>query len=470
VRLASIVNALRLLLLAFTTLAVCSCVGGSEGSVTALVQANPTFREAGPSLGRRQSERPWWETFGDRTLTKLVRQALGNNLEMHAIAARISQADAALRQAGGRLFPQLEGDGSYAVRWTDEDDTTQSRRTTSTNLGALLDWEIDLWGRLRSAREARRLEREATYSEWLGARLLLSASVAETYFEILEQKRQLLLLEDQIENNQTLLDLTELRFGQAQSSVVDVLQQREQLAATKTRVPTIEGRLQQLIYALEVLLGIPPGNGPSISGKVLGLPPSSLRTVGGPSDLLQNRPDLVSSAQRVAAIDQEIAEAIANRLPRLNLGGSLSGSGSPGINTVITNAVASAAASVFDAGIRKAEVARRQAALKEALADYSHDYLGAVRDVEIALLLERKQAERLNLLTRQLDTAKKLLRESHHRWGQGLTDYLPVLNAVVTVQSLEREIITSHRELLSSRVALHRAIGGPMDMETEHKR
>ena len=465
--LANVVNAFRFVLLATATLAVCSCVGGSRGTVTALVEANPSFREVATALGGQQLGRPWWESFSDRALTKLVRQALGNNLELQAVAARISQADAMLRQAGGRLFPQVDGSGSYAVRWTDGD-SSQDKRATSTNLGALLDWEMDLWGRLRSAREADRLERDASISDWLGARLLLSASVAETYFEILEQSRQLLLLEKQIENNQTLLDLTELRFGQAQSSIVDVLQQREQLAATKTRVPTIEGRLQQLTYALDVLLGLPPGNGPTLSGKELELPPASLRTVGVPANLLQKRPDLVASAQRVAAIDHEVAEAIADRLPRLTLGGSVSGTGGPGLDTIITNAVASVAAPIFDAGIRKAEVRRRQAALKEALSSYSNNYLSAVRDVETALVLERKQAERIDLLNQQLDTAKKLLRETRHRWGQGLTDYLPVLNAVVTVQGLEREVITSHRELLSSRVALHRAIGGPIDSEHQH--
>ena len=455
----------RLVLLAIATLAVPSCVGGSRGVVTALVEANPSYREAGASLRLQKTGRRWWETFGDRALTKLIRQALGNNLEIKAVAARISQADATLRQAAGRLLPQVDGEGSYGVRWTDDD--SQDQRETSSNLGALLDWEIDLWGRLRSAREARRLERDATTSDWLGARLLLSVAVAETYFEILEQKRQLLLLEDQIENSQTLLELTELRFGQAQSSVVDVLQQREQLAAIRTRVPTVEGRLEQLTYALDVLLGLPPGNGPAIAGREIGLPSSLLRAVGIPADLLQNRPDLVGSAQRVAAIDQEVAEAIADRLPRLTLGGSVSGTGGPGIDSVITNAIASATVPVFDAGVRKAEVARRQEALKEALASYSHDYLAAVRDVETALVLERKQVERMNLLNQELDIAQKLLRESHHRWGQGLTDYLPVLTAVITVQRLEREVITSHREILSARVALHRAIGGPMETKFE---
>ena len=462
---ADVANTFRLALLAIASVAIASCVGGSRGVVTALVEANPSYREAGSSLRLKQSGRPWWETFEDRALTRLIRQALGNNLELQAVAARISQANATLRQAGGRLFPQIDGEGSYGVRWTDDD--SQDQRETSSNLGALVDWEVDLWGRLRSSREARRLERDATISDWLGARLLLSVAVAETYFEILEQKRQLLLLDDQIKNSQTLLELTELRFGQAQSSVVDVLQQREQLAAIRTRVPTVEGRLQQLSYALDVLLGRAPGNGPAIAGKEIDLPSSSLRTVGVPSDLLQNRPDLVASAQRVAAIDQEVAETIADRLPRLTLGGFVSGTGGPGIESVITNAVSSLAAPIFDAGIRKAEVARRQEALREALASYSHDYLTAVRDVETALVLERKQVERMTLLNQELDIAQKLLRESHHRWGQGLTDYLPVLTAVITVQRLERELITSHREILSARVALHRAIGGPMETELE---
>lgn len=450
-------------------LAGSSCFEGTRRTTTALVEANPTYREAGALSGRKKSGQPWWETFDDRTLTSLVRNALRDNLEIRAVAARIAQADATLRQAGGRLFPQIDGDGSYSARWTERDDRSENPRVTEKNLGAMLDWEIDLWGRLRSSREARRLERDAAVSDWSGARLLLSVSVAETYFDILEQKQQLLLIEDQIENSQTLLDLIELRFGQAQSSVVDVLQQREQLAATKTRVPTIEGRLQQLVYALEVLLGVPPGSGPAIKVKGLHVPPSSFLKVGVPSDLLRNRPDLVAAAYRLEAIDQEVAEAIADRLPRLNLGGSVSMVGASSLDTVITNAVASAAAPIFDAGIRKAEVERRQAALKEAVAAYSNEYLTAVRDVETALVLERKQAERVKLLDQQLVTAKKLLKESRHQFSQGLTDYLPVLTAVVTVQGLEREVITSQRELISSRIALHRAIGGPMGTEKNSK-
>jgi outer membrane protein TolC len=75
---------------------------------------------------------------------------------------------------------------------------------------------------------------------------------------------------------------------------------------------------------------------------------------------------------------------------------------------------------------------------------------------------ERKQAERVDRLQNQLEIAQRLLVETRNRYAQGLTDYLPVLNAVVTQQNLQREVLTSRREWLSFRVALHRALGGPM--------
>ena len=447
--------------LVVTAAILSSCaVSGPHGAVTTVVEAGAEFQELSGIGGRSRAARkaePWWKSFNDRVLDKLIREALGKNFSLEAAGARIAQADAALRQAGGRLFPMVDAGGSYIAQWTDDGSPTDE----STRLGALLDWELDVWGRLRSARKARELERDASVADFFGARVLLSASVAETYFEILEQESQLRLLEEQIETGQTLLDLTELRFGQAQSSVVDVLQQRVQLAATETLKPGVEARLRQLEYALDVLLGRTPGSGAQVRYREL-QPPPALPSAGVPSELLKNRPDLIATGQRVAAIDYEVAEAIADRLPRFNLGASTAATGAPTIDTVVAGAVGSIAGPVFDAGIRKAEVARRRAELKEAIAAYSQGYLAAIRDVETALVLERKQAERVSLLANQLDIAQRLLRESRNRYSQGLTDYLPVLTAVVTEQNLQRELVTSRRELLSFRVALHRALGGPM--------
>ncbi|MEM7383810.1 MAG: TolC family protein, partial [Verrucomicrobiota bacterium] len=92
------------------------CTNGSRRNVTPLTEAGPDYFGSRSMSVREKTDRPWWETFQDRTLNQLVREALANNLELQSIGARIARADATLRQAGGRLFPQIDGTGSYGVR------------------------------------------------------------------------------------------------------------------------------------------------------------------------------------------------------------------------------------------------------------------------------------------------------------------------------------------------------------------
>ena len=114
------------------------------------------------------------------------------------------------------------------------------------------------------------------------------------------------------------------------------------------------------------------------------------------------------------------------------------------------------------AAARRAEITRTRAALEDALLGYSNTYLEAIRDVETALVRERKQAERIRLTERQLATARETLDETRIRYSQGLTDYLPVIDALTAVQTLELSTLALRREALTLRVGLHRALGGPM--------
>ncbi len=448
-----------------TAIAFCGCATHTvdEESAVPRVEIPPGFVQSSTGLDVAQDwDYSWWESFGDATLSHLIEEGLAANFNLQQFTARIEQASALARQAGSQLWPHLDLAASYDLEWDGGAIApTAEDRAETAGLGLLLRWEADLWGRLSSARKAREFEAEATVQDWLDARLLLSSAIAENYFEIKEQRRRLEVIQEQIEINESLLKLTTLRFGQGQSSIVAVLQQREQLDATKARVPDAEARIGQLEYTLDVLLGKPPGTGNfSLSSDLAAIPP--LPEVGFPATLLHRRPDLRAARQRVVALDFRVGEAVADQFPTLTLGGRLDWRGDPDFGDAISSVFAGLSAPLFDAGQRSSEVDFRRSDLDEALAGYSHSFLSALLEVESAILVERKLQERLALVEKQLSTARRLLTETRNRFSQGLTDYLPVFTSLEIVQNLEREVVNNRRSVLSSRIALHRALGGPM--------
>jgi outer membrane protein TolC len=154
---------------------------------------------------------------------------------------------------------------------------------------------------------------------------------------------------------------------------------------------------------------------------------------------------------------------MADRYPRLNLTGSTSGSGkSPSalFSDWISQVGVDLVAPLFDAGERKAEVARNQAVLKEAIADYRQAVIQAIAEVEIALARERKQIERIKSLRSQVAMVETSSRQLQREFLNGRRSYLEVLTALDDEQSLRRRLLSARRQLLEYRVALYRALAG----------
>lgn len=412
------------------------------------------------STGAREA---WWLSFQDPELDLLVSASLARNPEIWASVRRIDQAHHRLAQSGSALFPQLTGSGDFQRSWE-----LDGERQHTGELGLNLRWELDVWGRLRSARAARFFEARGIAEDNRAIRLSLTAAVAEAWFGVLEQKGQLELAREQISVNRTLLDLAKVRYGQGQGSVVDVLQQEQQLQGIEALVPDLESRLTEFSLILDELVALPPGTpwtAADLAQRRLGYQPNlpARPPSGYPSDLLRERPDLRAQRARLVALDHEVGEAIADRMPRFAIGGSLAVAGLPTPDTLVGDTVANALAPLFTAGERKAEVRFRRARLAEETDRYSSAFLAAVREVETALVLEDKIGERIARQEAQLRTLRRLLTESRHRYTDGASDYLPVLDALSRVQDLERALLSSRRDRLSARVLLHRALGGPLD-------
>ena len=407
---------------------------------------------------------PWWRSFRDPILDLLVEETLYKNFSLKQAMARIKQARAVRRLSGAQLGPELLGFSSASGGWQEE-----SQRSRNIELGFDLSWEMDVWGRLAAIENSDRLEAVATEYDLAALRLLLSGEVAETYFRLLEQALTIELLDRQIEASESNLDFIQYSFGYGQSPSVDVLQQREQLASVRAQKPRPESDLRVFQHRLAVLVGSFPTGG-TMEG-VFDYPEvDSDLAVGVPSEVLMERPDLRSEAARLASVDRRIAAAIADCYPRVRIGGDAGRRSTVNPSTLFANALMDAAGPIFDSGRRQSVVDLRRAEFEERLARFDQVFLQAVEEVENALWREHHQRELIEALEEQLRTGENLLTESRAQYAQGASssrgassDYLSVLGALQSVQRIEREVLSRRRELLSVRVQLHLAIGGPME-------
>lgn len=406
----------------------------------------------------RPPDRVWWTAFADPKLDALIREALENNLTVLQALARLDQATALTRQAKAAQLPFLDLEANSQKEWIDGDG-----EEGFTQVGGALAWEIDVFNRLGSAAVARKSEQTARLEDVEAVRLSLSAEVAGAYFDAVEQRRQLDLLQQQIDIDKDLLELTELRFNGGLTASVDVLQQSSQLAETESLVPPTEAALRVSENRLDVLIGQSPDAVDRVDDKDDFVDIGDLPFLGVPSDLLLNRPDLRAIRSELVAADAEIGQAIAERLPRVTLEGSYLYGDGPGFTGPAAVLLGSLVQPLLDWGARKAEVERNRALYVERLAGFSQAFLVAIEDVENALYQERKQREFLDRLERRRRVLERTVQETQDRYTNGLTDFLPVLDAVQELRRIERILVQQKRELIGFRIQLHRALGGNVE-------
>jgi len=401
---------------------------------------------------------PWWSSFQDPVLDRIIRSALSANLTLGQGVARLLQAQALLEQSRGIRFPQLDLGASFNQSW-DRDQDSEYQGTVGPNIS----WDPDLFGRLRSSQLARFYEYESEKFALEDLKLELSIQVAQTYFSALEQHLQLLLLKEQVEIDTDLLDLVERNFNAGVVSRVDYLQQKGQLADTKSLVPTTELTLRLFENRLSVLTGQAPHYSPDFlefheTFPAVPIHPSS----GIPSDLLINRPDLSAKKALLLAADAEIGRAIAERLPSIVLdGGYFYSTGTQG-SGFISEAIGSLFQPLLNWGIRKAEVERNKALYQKRLYDFTQNYLIAIEEVENALYQINRQSEYLNRLQSRNEVLEQTLEETQRRYSAGVTDYLPVLDTLQQLREIERTVVTEKRNLMIFHAFLYRALGGEL--------
>ena len=421
---------------------------------------------------------PWWGEFEDPELWQLMDDAFCGNLELAQAGDRYCQARYLAKVFAADRYPFLDlnfntvhskvikGLPSPEIDAADPAIAVEPVGNTNQdliNLTFQVSYEVDLWRRIDSIARASCHRANAAYFDYQATALSVTGQIAEAWFILNEQKELYALLQEQVRVNQTQVELLELRFSVGESSALDVYQQRLILAATKADIPPVVSALITANYRLNKLLGLPPEHrfDKQDGGTLPDVAP--LPDTGLPCNLFTSRPDLRASFEELWAADYEVAAAIADRFPRINLFVDYEFTAFSW-QSLFQQEVLSVTGNLFqpliDWGKRKAEVNRTKAVVQERLHGFSELFLQALLEVESSLTQEKEQRNLIALLQEQWHIAESNLTQAQLRYLNGLNDYLTVIAAIQSKQEVERRLISERKNLLMIRADLYRALGG----------
>jgi NodT family efflux transporter outer membrane factor (OMF) lipoprotein len=403
---------------------------------------------------------PWWKSFGSSELNRIVDQALGSNFTIQEALARLDQARAMSMEKRSLLLPVITLEAGASHRRTRN--PGQGATLDTIALGPAASYEVELGGKITPKTLAGALTARASRSDLETAAMTLAAEVSNTWVDQLAAVNSLDLVKQQLATNTLLLELLELRFENALSTSLDVLQQQEAVAHVTAQIPPLEHEIKRLSNRLCLLQGRPPTHAPPVGNTDFPIL-TPLPATGIPADLLSKRPDIQAAGFRLMAGQWESRAEQAARLPSLNLTGTL-GLQNSGLDTLFNSWIltlgANMAATVFDGGKKAAARDWAEAVVAEGLASYKRTVFTALVEVEDTLSEETHQRAWLAALHRELDAARLALGEATRRYQRGLITFLPLISEQLNVQNLEKSMIVQQAELIKARIALYRSLGG----------
>ena len=402
----------------------------------------------------------WWTDFNDLQLNQLQQQLFSNNLNLRQALYRLQQLEALQKISGASLSPQLNLNGSLS---RDQSPAIPKDTTaTNTRLSIAASYEIDLWNKLRDKNKAAELRLQAGESDTQALLLSLSAQLTEQYFLAGGQRAHLELLKQQADRKADFLQTVTERYRTGLSSATEVYQAQQNLAIIETQVPEHQTSLTQAENGIALLLGQLPG---SILIDRDELPQlNNVVDIGLPADLLTRRPDVAAAFLQLQAADHELAAALAERLPALNISATLGRSATHlaagDIEGTFWNLLLGVAQPLIDGGKRQAVSEQQKAIRAEKLAVYQQTLLTAFQEVETSLITERNSIDKATRLERQRQINQKNLQLTQNNYLYGLTDSRDLLLSQMAQLDILSQQLNNQQQQINNRITLARALGG----------
>jgi NodT family efflux transporter outer membrane factor (OMF) lipoprotein len=413
----------------------------------------------------------WWHGFRSRELTEIIEEARAANLDIAAAVARIVQADAQARIAGSALLPVVDLNGG-ATR-------THLAETNSKSVSATLSasYEIDFWGKNRSAlRSAEQTAVASRYDrEVVG--LTTVVATANAYFQVLAAQDLLRSTRENEKSATRVLNLIQQRLSAGTASALDTAQQESLVNTQRALIPPLEQTLTQNRNALALLMARSPESVRIRGGSLRGITYPRV-TPGLPSELLAQRPDIREAEAQLAAANANVENARAQMLPSIAITGE-GGYQSVVLKTLLRpeSALYSVSASltqpIFDGLRLQGNLDLQKGRQDELLQNYRKSVISGFVDVENALDAIRQTALRERLQGEVVASSQRAFDISEQRLNQGTIDLITVLQTQQTLYQAQLLHVQARLAHVQAIISLYQALGGgwlPRPVEASNAR
>ena len=461
----------------------------------------PEWKKATPADTEPRGE--WWAVFRDPVLNRIETQAIDANQDVALAVDRIAQERAQVRVAAADFLPNLDAEpaavrerltntgpfqrgellgnnpfgsllgGSTGAGGSSSASSSQplvldtqplSRTYNVFNFPLDLNWELDLFGRVRRNREAAHATAQAAVADLNNTLLSVTANVASTYYNIRALDGEIGVLERTISTRQDALHIAQERLDAGVTSDLDVTRAQSDLASNQADLYAVVRSRDEMENALATLLGFPASDfrlvrRALIDTRMPNIPP------GLPSALLERRPDVAEAERQLAAANAKIGVAVAAFFPVIRL------TGAAGFESADAGDLfewqsrmwqigPSITFPIFEGGRNVANLHAAQAIYRQQVDTYRQQVLVAFQDVENALADLHTLSDQSDAQERAVTAAVKALQLSQSQYGKGASNFLDVLDAERTLLTDERTSVELLGARLQATVQLIKALGG----------
>jgi len=433
----------------------------------------------------------WWTVYNDPDLNALQQRLLAHAPDLATGALRLIESRLQRNVTSAQKLPAVNGSAQVGRQASSQNgaetrladivgsgDSADAIKEalaqpyTVYQVGFDVQWELDLWGRVRRSVESADAQLDAANARFQGQSLMLTAELARDWFQLQQAQTQLALSQQSVDDAAQILTLLRTQADHGLIAADSADQQQAQLAAMQAQLPPLKAQVAALQNGIAVLLGAEPGSVPQLLddrsrdlASLLNAPALPDLHLGLPSELARRRPDIHAAEANLHAATANIGVAVADLYPRISLGasGALQSlqasdlgdwdSRSWSIGPVLN-------LPIFDGGRRRATVKIRELQQQEAAIDYHQTVLTAWQEIDDALNRYASEQARNTHLREQLQSLQRQHAVAQARYQNGLTNANAELQTRLQLQQAASTLAQSDAQLQIALVSVYKAVGG----------